>query len=260
MISAAKRIPNAVSWMVCNRVMKMLMVSLIATSCASVPKESIELSATVGRDIAEVHKSHRELAVVLFSRMKDDVNRFIDDVYAPYQIQKILEAEQNDFKAGSETSVFFYLQTATNKPDSLAAQNDALVAMNIIAQVVHAEVEAYRAIRLSPVLAQEKEVLAAIERSYNKIHYANSIVTGHLASIHKVHNAQESILNEIGIKGLSEKISTHLARTSDRVADFTKKAKKIDAAAEDGEAQLHALTAQLDKLIRGNTGTDESDE
>lgn len=28
--------------------------------CAQVPKESVELSVTVGRDLAEVHRSHRE--------------------------------------------------------------------------------------------------------------------------------------------------------------------------------------------------------
>ena len=72
---------------------------LLCIGCAHVPKESVELSATVGRDIAQVYRAHRELAVVLYERIKSDINRFIDEVYAPYQIQKLLQADQSSVTA-----------------------------------------------------------------------------------------------------------------------------------------------------------------
>ena len=43
-----------------------LIAIFLIAACARVPKESVELSATVGRDIAQVYKAHRNLAVVLY--------------------------------------------------------------------------------------------------------------------------------------------------------------------------------------------------
>ena len=110
-------------------------------------------------------------------------------------------------------------------------------------------IESYRQERLAPVLAQEKEVLSAIDRSYNQIHYANSIVTGHLASIVKVHDAQEELLNEFGIEGLRKDIGQKLASTSNKVAEFVKKAKKVDGTIEEIEKKIKELTMKLDMVV-----------
>jgi hypothetical protein len=44
---------------------------LLYTGCAQVPKQSVELSATVGRDIAQVYKAHRELVVILYPPQRE---------------------------------------------------------------------------------------------------------------------------------------------------------------------------------------------
>ncbi|MEK7477732.1 MAG: hypothetical protein AAB152_19100 [Candidatus Coatesbacteria bacterium] len=62
---------------------------LLSAGCASTPKESVELSATIGRDLEAVHTSHRELAKLLYARMKQDVNTFVDTKYAPWQIATV---------------------------------------------------------------------------------------------------------------------------------------------------------------------------
>ncbi|WDP86961.1 MAG: hypothetical protein HUN05_19035 [Desulfobacter sp.] len=54
--------------------------ALILSSCASVPKASIELANTVGRDLEEVHRAHRALASLLFDIMEKDINKFIDEI------------------------------------------------------------------------------------------------------------------------------------------------------------------------------------
>lgn len=43
----------------------MIWVMVLVSACAQVPKQSVELSATVGRDLVTVHNSHRELAEIL---------------------------------------------------------------------------------------------------------------------------------------------------------------------------------------------------
>ena len=224
---------------------------ILFTGCAQVPKESVELSATVGRDIAQVYKAHRDLAIILYGRIINDVNKFIDEVYAPYQIQRLLQADHEDFKRGDPHSLFYALAKAIKEPNNTDAQKMAVLAMDIFVQVVRGEVESYRKERLAPVLAQQKQVLSAIDRSYNQIHYANSIVTGHLASIAKVHDAQEELLKEFGLEGLRVEIGQNLANTSNMVAEFVEKAKSVDGTMAEMDKKIQELTKELDTAVGG---------
>jgi hypothetical protein len=181
--------------------------------------------------------------------MKADINKFVDEVYAPYQINALLKADQQDFKAGDPNSLFYSLDSALKNPTDLKAQNDALVSMEIFLQVTREEIESYRAERMAPILVQEKEMLGAIDRSYNQIHYANSIVTGHLASIVKVYDAQEKILNEFGVEGLRSEAGQKLADASTKVAELLENARKIDTKAEGVSDKITELTGKLDSYI-----------
>jgi hypothetical protein len=217
--------------------------------CAQVPKQSVELSATLGRDISEVYRAHRELALILYGRVKGDVNKFVDEVYAPYQISKLLQADHEDFKKGDANSLFFTLDAAVRHPNDPNVQKSAMEAMDVFVQVLREEIESYREKRLAPVLAQEKELLSAIDRSYNQIHYANSIVTGHLASIVQVHDAQEELLSEFGIEGLREGIGRKLSNTSNKVAELVGKARKLEGTVLEMEAKIKELTKKLDAAV-----------
>ncbi|NIO29513.1 MAG: hypothetical protein GTO29_13280 [Candidatus Latescibacteria bacterium] len=234
-----------------------LLVFLFA-ACAQVPKQSVELSATVGRDITEMYRAHRELAGILFDRMKKDVNEFVDDVYAPYQISKLLEEDYEDFQSGDGASLFAALDAAIKQPDNSIVQREAVDFMDAFVELVREEVESYRTERLKPVIEQEQEVLSSIDRSYFQIHYANSIVTGHLSSIVKVHDAQESILNEFGLQGVRKEIGEKLASTSNEIARFVEEAKKVKWKTEEMHEKIKKLTEELDKVI--GRFREESDE
>jgi hypothetical protein len=236
-----------------------LALTLICLSCTQVPKQSVELSATVGRDLVQMYKSHRELARLLFQRIKNDVNKFVNEVYAPFQIQKLLHSDHEDFKSGDQNSLFAALDASLNQPANADVQKSTVEAMDVFVQVVRQEVESYRAERLKPVLAQEQEVLSAIDRSYNQIIYANSIVTGHLSSIVKVHDAQEELLKEFGIEGLRQEIGQKLANTSDKLAEFVDKAKKVEGTVAGMEEKMKQLTEKLDKVVKGQEAEKEQE-
>mgnify|MGYP006154804573 FL=1 len=200
----------------------------LITSCAVVPKESVELSATVGRDIVSAYHSHKELANILFARMKKDVNTFVDEVYAPYQIGLILEADLADSNSGLEDSMTGAIMAAANNSKDSKKQKEAFLKMNKVVFYIHNEVESFRKKMLKNIKDQEKEVLGAIDRSYNQIIYANSIVTGHLASIRKVHDVQEEILNEFGLDDMRSKTSQKLSEYSVGMDKILNDIKKVD--------------------------------
>ena len=97
---------------------------------------------------------------------------------------------------------------------------------------------------LAEINRQESDLMSAIDRSYNQIHYSNSIVNGYLSSIAEVHDAQQQVLDKIGLEGLGDEIENKLTSLSNNVGSILKKAKS-------GESQITALADQLQNAVSG---------
>lgn len=229
-----------------------ILIILGLTACAQVPRETVELSATVGRDMAQVHEAHRELANLLFDRMESDINQFVDEKYVPYLIRKLLAGEFKDFQQGVEESLFSALDLAVKAPANIDAQTSAVDTMDIFVQIIHADIQDYRNKLLEPIRKQREIVISEIERSYLQIHYANSIVTGHLASVVKVHDAQEEILSKFGVENIREVVGNDLVLASEKISEVTAKAKKIQGSLDDAEDQFQKVSEKIKTVWKKN--------
>ena len=221
----------------------LLQFGLIAQilGCAQVPKESVELSVTVGRDLAEVHRAHRELTTRYFGRMKKDINEFIDEIYRPYMIQNTMA----DFK------LLERIQSAVEKGDEVRAFN----IMKLFVSLLSEQIENYRRELLKNVSKQESEVLLVIDDSYQKIQNANAIVTGHLASIRKVHDAQAELLSRVKLEGLREEVASKTVTFSDKISNIVVKARKVDQTIDKAEKRMKAIekfATELKNVSAGN--------
>lgn len=230
-----------------------ILLSVIIVGCARVPMESVELSATIGRDLATVHKAHRELAQILFSRMRHDVNRFVDEVYAPHQIQTAM-SRQKELATSSDPqdqkkSLLLAINAAFKSDAPPQLQDAVLKGMGIMVQKIRNDVETMRQELLDPLDAQEAEVLDSIDRAYQQLHYANSIVTGHLSSVRKVHETQAEMLNAIGVdRDLREQVGKNLSIASVKIADLVKAAEKSDAKLEKAEETAQKIKDEITKI------------
>lgn len=229
-----------------------LATAFVMVGCVRTPKASVELSTTVGRDIALVRVTHLDLAKTLFGRMKNDVNHFVDQVYAPYQIQFVLSKQKELQASGNPKNLFSMTEKAVAHPTNSEAQKEVLLVMQAIVEMVHEDVEEFRQARLAPILKQEREMLDAIETSYDQIQRGNATVTAHLASIVQVHEAQDEIFQKVGLKDLREKVSLKLSSTSSKLAEFVSKAKPIDDRLDDATTKVKDLTKKLDELVKGD--------
>ncbi len=178
------------------------------TACASTPKQAVQLSVTVGRDVEAVHAAHLALAERYFDRMEADVNAFVDGTYRPYAI--------------SETMRRFQLVEKLRDP-SKSGGLDALDVMQGYVTALTKEIEGYREELLQPIRSQRETVLASLEQAYRQIQDGNAIVTGHLASIVAVQDAQDEVLKQVGLAGLRQKVVDSTAKASDEIADVTRK-------------------------------------
>ena len=212
-----------------------ILILIFLTGCAQVPKEAVELSATVGRDLSEMRKSHTALVKIYYEGLIKNINQFIDDVYLPYQIQKSLsdEAIKQDMLAS--------IEAASREDVTGQNQKDAFQKLKYFHLIIHEEVEDYRKMKLAPIKEQYKSVLNGINESYEQIHYANSIVTGHLASIVKVHDTQNEILEKLDLKDLRTKVGSNVANISEQIAELTSEAKEK-------ESDLNRIVAKFEEV------------
>jgi hypothetical protein len=223
-----------------------LAMLFLLAGCAQVPKESVELSATVGRDLAAVHEAHREAVQLLFTRMREDINRFIDDVYAPHQIKVAMARQQELSNSPSQAhrskSLLLGIYAAFREGASPEMQDAVLQGMGFMVAGIRNDVESMRAELLTPVNEHEQEVMNSIDMAYQQIHYANSIVTGHLASVAKVHDAQAGLMSEIGLSGNLRVFSGEtLSGASVQISELL-------SAAEDAESNIPEMEKNLEQL------------
>lgn len=218
--------------------------------CLQVPKSSVELSTTVGRDIETAREAHRNLAKALFSRMKRDVNRFVDEVYAPHQIQVVLAGQKNRQAKGDTNNLFSALDGALTRPADAHAQTDLMDMTQMLVESVRDDIEAFRADRMKGILQQETEVMAAIDGTYDQILRGNAVVTAHLASIVKVNEVQDDLLKRMGANDLRELVGVKLSETSVKLGQFVDKAKRVEGQIDEASPKVEKLTKELDSLLK----------
>jgi len=212
-----------------------LLVALLA-GCAQVPKEAVELSATVGRDLTEMKKSHIALVDLYYSGLLYDINSFIDKVYLPYQIQRTLT--DNTLKR----EILSAIKSAIQPVHSGTTQKESFEKIGVFLLIIQQEVESYRKLKLKPVQDQYTSVLDSINTSYDQIHYANSIVTGHLASVVKVHNTQNEILEKLDLKDLRVKAGVGVSGLSGKIGALVQKA-------NDEDGNLQSIVSKFERLV-----------
>ncbi len=183
--------------------------------CADVPKESVELSNTVGRDLEEVHRAHRAIAGRYFDLIEKDINRFVDRVYGPAYVTNFAK----EFKLDKKVTGI-----VANAPQNL------LPVMTRFVETAVGVIEEKRAELLDPLRKQRTSVITQIDDAHRQIQAAQAIVTGHLASIHRVHEAQNEMFKAAGLDGMREKIAKSTAKVSDRISGLIEKGEKAEGA------------------------------
>lgn len=215
-----------------------VMLALLLSACATVPRESIELSNTVGRDLEEVHRSHRALAELLFDMIEKDANRFIDEVFAPAYIT----AFANEFE----------LDKTVRGIVEQAPQNLLPVLIRFVDKATQ-RIERERAELLSPLREQRKKLLDEIDASHRQIQAAQAILAGHLASVLRVHDAQNEAFKEVGLEDIRGKVADVAGGASDKIAALIVEAEKANGEID----KLEEVMTKIKETIQ-NLG--ESDE
>ncbi|MGK9368281.1 hypothetical protein ACSSWA_05230 [Melioribacter sp. Ez-97] len=204
-----------------------IFVALMALACSSVPKETVELNSTIGRDVSAIRSAHLETVRLYYNRIEEEINEFIDEVYLPYTVNNLTR------EFGGE---IFVMDSTTGKPVLDFELTKVLI------EEISKEVENYRRSKLKPVRAQRDSVLSALDGAYQKIIYANSVVTGYLRSTVKVKDLQNELIAMAVPGNLGVEAGKQISEISEKISLLKKKI-------ETKEENLENIIKEFEELI-----------
>nr|MEE4269123.1 hypothetical protein [Candidatus Krumholzibacteria bacterium] len=222
----------------------LILASVSLTGCSTTPRASIELSATIGRDLGAVHQANRQLALAHFDLLLREVDRFVEEVYRPFIIEETV--------ISLELVEQFEDALAATHPDSL----DALDILMIYTEEVSYQIDAFREELRAPLLTQRAAVLESIDQAFLQLQTANAVVTGHLASVVKVHEAQAELLEDVGLQDYRRTVALGLSGLSEELARLLEEVRR---GAEPLDTLPDKLSDKLSARIRQLTERDPGD-
>lgn len=224
----------------------------VAGACSEVPEEAVTLSVTVGKDLEELHRSHLAMADAYFARMREDINRFVDDVYRPQLLERFFRSETypvnsdglfepNEERVVGKLPVIRIIGNEIGRPGS----GEAIEFMAVVADEGMRRIEERRLSLLAPLDQQELEVKRAITDAYTNVINGHAVVTAHLASVRKVQEAQDEFLGDIGLADVRTRFIDTTAAVSKRVSVLLEQATSTSESFEDLEKALEDVKGQF---------------
>jgi hypothetical protein len=198
---------------IAETIMKHLARGLVAMAvagmigCARVPKESIELSSTVGRDVSAIQASHITLIDLYFDDKESLINQWIDHTYAPSQITAVV----------SIPAIRAELETAIREAAGGQNQDRLIRRFDSVLTLIRNDVEKTRKELLMPVQSARNDTLAKIQAAYSQVQLGNNIVTGYLSSVAKITDTQNELLARAGLGDVRDKLPAGIVRLSDNL-------------------------------------------
>ncbi len=212
-----------------------IITALHISGCAVVPPESVKLSSIVGQDIGELSKNHLAYVDAYYDRIEAQLNRAIDQIYAPDLISAALRGQSGEL-------LFKRLEAGKAGGDTA---NDAVVFASRFLTNVRNKVEGQRAADLKPIRDARKVARAELEAAYAQVVRGNATITAYLASVAKVKEAQDDLFKIVGLQGLPDKTAATLAGFSDQVDSLVNDAKEKDAKFDELQRRLREAVDKL---------------
>ena len=125
--------------------------------------------------------------------------------------------------------------------------------MNVMLEFQEAanqQINAKRNELLFPILEQEREILNAIDQSYQNTIYANTTLTAYLVSVQKIKKSQNEALSIVGLNGLDTTVTNRLVELSGFVDVALEKGEQIDIKSNEAQQQIEDIVNKIKELTK----------
>lgn len=217
------------------RLLFLATICLPIFGCAQIPPQSVELSVTLGRDLQELHRSHRKAIDLLHDRDIERINRYVEQVVIPTYTKTVID--------GLGLRLSQDISKATEANATQADKDRIYEEMRKIVLGISSRVEKERQELASPIEDARKARLQELDMAYAQIQKANSVVTAHLASILKITTVQDDLLTNAGLKDFRQLVGESALSKDKQIEDALTSAKDV----EDAIGKLKQIFEQINK-------------
>jgi hypothetical protein len=191
----------------------LLLISLLAASCASVPQESVELSHIIGKDLKALKASYDLLIQERFSDYRTRRIDYLENEWIPKFIDVWIKKGRLIDTAQGKV-VFDEAQRKFVPPTGGQEQQQLLSTILSWSKSAIRQIEKKRAKLIDPLDAEEASIRAQAAKAFDQLIQANAVVTAHLSSIRDVKELQTQALETIGAKDLVDQLNKQLIALS----------------------------------------------
>jgi hypothetical protein len=231
-----------------SRIVITLAIICLLNSCVSVPKETVQLSRIIGTDLTVLQNSHTTMVELFYNEIINNINAFIEEVYAPFIINYVLKGELKNYKNNVSPSIFGVINKAASDGAGKAETGEVLVEMSNILKAANTRIEKKRNELLDPIQKQKDAMLRNINTSYENTRRANSSVTNYLQSVLSLKESQREILSIVGLKGMDEALNNTLLKVSEITKSLLIEGKEIDIESDDAFNKIKKIAAKIKSI------------
>lgn len=226
------------------------LVGLAAVAgCASVPRESVDLSVLVGQRLTALEQSHRAFVSAYFQVSRERVEDYIQYRWTPEFLARFVE-DSNIIDDLESPAVLTEEQRARlrDELERIAAQPDPLAvtqaveralgdrvrgeAMLDFARAALARVEETRAELVRPLDQLQAEALDQIRSTYAETQMMQATLTSHLRSVQQVTAEQDTMLARLGALERRDQAVRSAVQVNEEVLQAIDQTKKADEVLE----------------------------
>ncbi|MGK0421728.1 MAG: vacuolar-type H+-ATPase catalytic subunit A/Vma1 [Polaribacter sp.] len=231
-----------------SRIVIILAIVCLLNSCVSVPKETVQLSRVIGTDLTVLQNSHTTMVELFYTEIINNINAFIEEVYAPFIINYVLKGELKNYKNNISPSIFGVISKAASDGAGKAETGEVLVEMSHFLKAANTRIEKKRNELLDPIQKQKDAMLRNINTSYDNTRRANSSVTNYLQSVLSLKESQREVLSIVGLKGMDEALNNTLLKASDVTKSLLIEGKEIDIESDDALDKIKKIAAKIKSI------------
>ncbi|MCS6124002.1 MAG: hypothetical protein ACRDD9_15570 [Shewanella sp.] len=212
---------------------------LVLSGCVSAPKETVELAEITDYQVAELQKSHVKFAQLYYGKLRDDVNRFIDEKWTPTFLSKAVNnrafrSDLDDAYLTSSISVDDVsvqwrgreLQEPQKRivlegvKQAVAAETSKLGQILIEwSQEAQSQISKKRQSLLDPLNEQERFVLAQINSAFADLQRSQATIKAYLSSAVELKEKQDQVMSKLVALEKVEKVMTKVTDANDKLSD-----------------------------------------
>lgn len=216
--------------------------TLMLSACASIPKETVELSYQMGGDLQAVHEGYIKLIHERYDSFRAQRLDYLTQEWEPQFIANwVQDGHLVDVASGR---LSWSTQQRKFVPPPLGADKQALLlsSVDLWSKTALKKIDQKRHSLLDPLDAQEKALTDNVNESFDRLYRENAAITVELNSLRKVQDVQDELLADAHAKGMRDQLDTLLTRASEKASQGLDAIKKADSLGNTAAAKIHALS------------------